>query len=46
MLAEVISDSSALDVGAMFILHNAVQMFTSKVEAAVTAYPILTNKRF
>lgn len=43
MLAEVISDSSALDVGAMFILHNAVQMF---IEAAVTAYPILTNKRF
>lgn len=44
-LAEVIPDSSAFDVGAMFILHNAVQMFTSKEEAAVTAYP-LPNKRF
>lgn len=43
MLTEVIPDSSALDVGAMFILHNAVQTFTSKVEATVTAYSILTN---
>lgn len=43
MLTEIIPDSSALDVGAMFILRNAVQMFTYKVEAAVTAYPIFTN---
>lgn len=41
-LAKVIPDSSAFDVGAMFILHNAVQMFACKVEAAVTAHPILT----
>lgn len=45
-LAEVIPDSSAFDVGAMFILHHVVQMFTCKVEAAVPAYPILTNNRF
>lgn len=45
-LAEVIPDSSAFDVGAMFILRHAVQMFTSKVGAAVTAHPISTNKRF